>query len=535
MDFIADLHIHSRFSRATSRKLDLPLLDYWARRKGLHLIGTGDVTHPEWLAETREQLIESEEGLYRLKQGTGGPSSPEGAATRFVLSAEISSIYKKNGRVRKIHSLILLPNFEVAENFSQRLDGIGNIRSDGRPILGLDAKDLLELCLDTSQDIFFIPAHIWTPWFSLFGSKSGFDSVEECFEDLSEHIFALETGLSSDPAMNWRLSSLDGYTLVSNSDAHSAAKLGREANLFATDFSFSAMIKALKGRGGFQGTIEFFPEEGKYHLDGHRKCGQRLEPEDTVRHDGLCPVCGKPVTLGVMYRVLELADRPAGARPPSANPFNCIVPLPEVLSEIVGVGPQSKKVGRFYDDLLDQLGPELYILLEAPIEDITTAGGELLGLGIKRMRNGEVHLEGGYDGEFGKVRLFDPTEMESLAGQNALFTIAPASKKKKTPAAQKAKPEPRVKKETPRNLTKNPAPNLLFPADPLLDDLNDFQLEAVIHDETPLCIAAGPGTGKTLVLTRRICWLIREGLARPNEILGITFTRKAREEMSSRL
>ena len=536
MEFIADLHIHSRFSRATSRKLDLPLLDFWARRKGLALIGTGDISHPEWLAETREQLVEAEEGFYRLKEAPDDLKYTETGGTRFILSAEISSIYKKRDRVRKIHSLILLPNFEIAEKFGSRLDKIGNIRSDGRPILGLDAKDLLELCLDTSPDIIFIPAHIWTPWFSLLGSKSGFDSVEECFEDLSGHIFALETGLSSDPAMNWRVSSLDNYTLVSNSDAHSAAKLGREANLFSAEFSFPSLTRALKGEGGFQGTIEFFPEEGKYHLDGHRKCGQRLEPEETVKNNGLCPVCGKSVTLGVLYRVLELADRSAGGKSSRANPFHSLVPLTEILSECLGVGPQSKKVGLVYDELLNRLGPELFILREAAIRDVTTAGGELLGLGIKRMREGKVQLTGGYDGEFGHVRVFDPAERESLAGQNALFALAPVKKKKKARAAQKEKLEPQKTEETPSAPVNNdPVPGALFAADPLLDDLNALQLEAVVHGKGPLCIVAGPGTGKTLVLTRRICWLVREGLARPEEVLGITFTRKAKEEMSSRL
>ncbi|MBW2092929.1 MAG: AAA family ATPase, partial [Deltaproteobacteria bacterium] len=317
MKFIADLHIHSRFSRATSRSLDLRTLDFWAARKGLAVIGTGDATHPEWFAEIQDQLVEAEQGFYRLRDDMAYPG---GGATRFVLSVEISNIYKKNKQVRKNHNLILLPDIQTAERFNNRLARIGNIESDGRPILGMDAKDLLELCLDISQDIIFIPAHIWTPWFSVLGSKSGFDSIEECFEDLTRYIYALETGLSSDPAMNTRLSALDRFILVSNSDAHSAAKLGREANLFNTDFSFPAMARAMRGEGGFEGTVEFFPEEGKYHLDGHRKCHQRLEPEETRRLNGICPVCGKPVTLGVMYRVEELADRPAKAGSGDVSP-----------------------------------------------------------------------------------------------------------------------------------------------------------------------------------------------------------------------
>ena len=530
LKFIADLHIHSRFSRATARSLDLANLDYWAQRKGLTVVGTGDLTHPEWLSEIESQLIPAEEGLFRLAPGREKPGCGN---TRFVLTTEISSIYKKDGRVRKVHSLILAPDLAGARALGEKLGRIGNIRSDGRPILGLDARDLLAICLDISPDFFFIPAHIWTPWFSLLGSKSGFDSVEECFGDLAPYIFALETGLSSDPAMNWRVSSLDRYVLVSNSDAHSPDKLGREANLFDTDLSYPAMIKAMKKDGGFSGTVEFFPEEGKYHLDGHRKCNQRLDPEETRSLNGLCPVCGKPVTVGVSYRVLELADRAWGEKPPDACPYHSLIPLTEVLGQIMGVGPKSKRVLAAYEDLLNALGPEMNILLEASWSDLETAGGSLLAIGLDRMRKGQVVAEGGYDGEFGRINLFAPGELEILSGQGELFKKA-VSRTGKKPAAHLAETGTVVKS---RKKSPQPSPDvpLLVPGDPLLDDINPEQRRAVSHGPGPMSVVAGPGTGKTMVLTRRMAWLIREGLAGPEEVMGVTFTRRAAGEMASRL
>ena len=293
--YIADLHIHSRFSRATSRDCDLPHLDWWARRKGIQLIGTGDFTHPAWRAEMREQLVPAGEGVYALREGLTMEGTAPGAAPRFVVTGEISCIYKRHGRTRKVHNLILLPSLEAAEELSVRLEAIGNIHSDGRPILGLDSRDLLEITLDTCPEAVFIPAHIWTPHFSLFGAFSGFDAIEECFEDLTPYIHALETGLSSDPPMNWRISALDGYALISNSDAHSPAKLGREANLLDIEPSYAGLSDALQGRSpaALTGTLEFFPEEGKYHWDGHRACGLCLEPGETEACGGRCPVCGK--------------------------------------------------------------------------------------------------------------------------------------------------------------------------------------------------------------------------------------------------
>lgn len=526
MKYIADLHIHSRFSRATSKSLDLTALDLWAGYKGLQVVGTGDLTHPEWWSEIEERLVPAEEGFFQLK-----PEFSAGAnGTRFVLSTEISSIYKKGGRVRKVHSLILFPGMESARRFSERLDRIGNLKSDGRPILGLDAKDLLAICLDISPDIFYIPAHIWTPWFSLLGSKSGFDSIDECFEDLTGHIHALETGLSSDPAMNWRLSSLDRYVLVSNSDAHSADKLGREANVFDTEMSYPGMIGALQRKGGFLGTLEFYPEEGKYHLDGCRNCGQSLEPDETIELGGRCPVCGKLVTVGVLARVNELADRPSGEKPDQAFPFHSLIPLTEVISEIVGVGPKSKKVMTQYHLLLQELGSELFILKEAPLEDVKKAGGELLAIALKRMRRNQVIVKGGYDGEYGRICLFESGEREKLMGQSALFGMAPVKKKKAPVRKKKA-----VRTEKEAEHVSEFQSSLLAHSDPLVDDLNPAQVSAVVHQAGPLSIVAGPGTGKTTVLTRRAAWLVREGLARSEEILGITFTRQAAGEMLTRM
>ena len=317
--YIADLHIHSKYSRATSKELEPEPLDAWARRKGIGLVGTGDFTHPAWRAELRDKLAEAEEGLYTLKGA--GPDAP-----RFVITGEISSIYKKNGKVRKVHSLILLPHLEAAETLSRRLEAIGNLHSDGRPILGLDCRDLLEITLESCPDAVFIPAHIWTPHFSLFGAFSGFDTIGECFGDLTGHIHALETGLSSDPTMICRCSALDGYTLVSNSDAHSPSKLGREANLLDTGLSYRELARAIQTGEGFHGTIEFFPEEGKYHFDGHRNCGVCLSPVKAEAAGGVCPVCGKRLTTGVLHRVEQLADRPEGYVRPDARPFESLVP-----------------------------------------------------------------------------------------------------------------------------------------------------------------------------------------------------------------
>jgi DNA helicase II / ATP-dependent DNA helicase PcrA len=394
--FYADLHVHSKYSRATSKDADLEHFAIWAGKKGLSVVGTGDFTHPAWLAELKEKLVPAEPGLFRLKG-----DSP----TRFILQVEISTIYKRGGKTRKVHHIIFAPGFEQADRLVEKLSRIGNIRSDGRPILGLDSRDLLEIMLECGEDCFLIPAHIWTPWFSVLGSKSGFDSIEECYGDLSQHIFALETGLSSDPPMNWRLSSLDRYRLVSNSDCHSPAKLAREACMFDTDMSYFAVRDALRTGKGYAGTIEFFPEEGKYHVDGHRKCGVRMLPEETRKNKGVCPVCGKPLTVGVLNRVEELADRPVGARPDSVAPFRSAVPLPEILAEILDVGPDTKKVQAAYEKIITEIGPELFVLEDAAIEVIELKGSSKLAEAIGRMREGTVTREPGYDGEYGRIKL----------------------------------------------------------------------------------------------------------------------------------
>lgn len=411
MKFYADLHIHSKYSRATSRDLTLETLALWGAKKGISLLGTGDFTHPEWLQEIKSKLVPAEEGLFRLRpeiEQSVMHSLPESCrtTTRFMLQVEISSIYKKHGRTRKIHNLFYMPDLRSAEKFHKRLDAIGNVRSDGRPILGLDARDLLEIALECSERAKIIPAHIWTPWFSLFGSKSGFDSVEECFEDLSDQIFALETGLSSDPPMNWRLSMLDQYTLVSNSDNHSAPKLGREGNILNCPLSYDEIFTAIKTRQGFEGTIEFFPEEGKYYLDGHRKCDCCLTPSETLRNKGVCPVCGKPVTVGVLNRVEELADRPEDQSPINAPDVYWRIPLAELLSELLQRGENTKTVKSAYENLLASIGPELYILNDAPLQDLNRSAVPRLAEAIERMRAGQVIRQAGYDGEFGSVKVF---------------------------------------------------------------------------------------------------------------------------------
>lgn len=410
MKQIADLHIHSRYSMATSKDGTPEMLDLWARKKGITLLGTGDMTHPIWRQELKAKLIPAEQGLFRLKEEYVLPEAARypGKAPRFVLSGEISSIYKKGGKTRKVHSLILLPGFDEADAFAARLEKIGNIHSDGRPILGLPCHDLLEIMLEVSEEGIYIPAHIWTPHFSLFGAKSGFDTIEECFEELTPYIHALETGLSSDPAMNWQISALDGYQLVSHSDAHSPSKLGREADLLDIELSYQGLWDAVQNGKGLEGTIEFFPEEGKYHFDGHRKCGVCLSPKEAEMYNGICPVCGKKLTMGVDHRILQLSDRDesSAVMPESGRPYESLMPLLEVISACVGFSTASKKVQGQYEAQLERLGAEFTILREVPPEDIRKAGGEVLAEGIRRLRAGEVVRKPGSDGEYGKIELF---------------------------------------------------------------------------------------------------------------------------------
>jgi uncharacterized protein (TIGR00375 family) len=408
MRFIADLHIHSRYSRATSKEMSPESLWKWAQLKGITVIGTGDFTHPEWLNELQEKLEPSGNGLFSLTKKLRSDDVPQScrADVHFLLTAEISCIYNKNGKTRKIHSIVFVPDVAGAEKINHALSQIGNLHSYGRPILGLDAKELLKIVLDNAPEAMVVPAHAWTPHFSVFGAASGFDSLEECYEELAPHIHAIETGLSSDPPMNWRLSALDRITLISNSDAHSPAKLGRESNVFDTEISYHSIIDALKTKKGFAGTIEFFPEEGKYHYDGHRSCNACLSPKDTIMHDYLCPVCGKKMTIGVMNRVEKLADREDGFKPEGAPDFTSIIPLAELISETLKVGVTSKKVRALYHRVLDNIGNEFTVLLDASPDDIERGGSSLLKQAIVRMRKGDIHIAPGYDGEFGRVKIF---------------------------------------------------------------------------------------------------------------------------------
>jgi len=455
--FVADLHIHSKYSRACSRDLTLDTLAWWARRKGITLLGTGDFTHPAWSEHLRESLVPAEPGLYRLhpdrEAELGRRLSPrltgsEVRAVRFMLSVEISTIYKRGDRTRKVHHLIYQPDLDAAARFSAALSRIGNLGADGRPILGLDSRDLLEITLEASPDAYLVPAHIWTPWFSALGSKSGFDAIADCYADLAGHIFAVETGLSSDPAMNWRVSSLDAYQLVSNSDAHSAPALGREATLFSTDLDYHAIRRALSTGDGLQGTIEFFPEEGKYHGDGHRACGISWEPARTRAHGGICPECAKPLTVGVAHRVEALADRPQGYTPPAAKGVTHLIQLAEILGEVNGVGPKSKTVDAQLATLVATLGPELHILTAAPLDEVSRVGGELLGEAIARLRRGQVRRTPGYDGEYGVIRLFEPEELRRRPGEETLFEV-PVPKQRRTEPAAPAEAAPRRRRAAP--------------------------------------------------------------------------------------
>src|SRR5215475_13114151 len=427
--FHADLHIHSKFSRACSKDCDIEHLSWWALRKGLRLLGTGDFTHPAWAAELRETLAEAEPGLFRIRPDLekrllrDTPASCAGPV-RFMLSVEISTIYRRDDRTRKVHHLLYAPSFEAAGRITEALARIGNLASDGRPILGLDSRDLLDITLSAGPGCFLVPAHVWTPWFAVLGSKSGFDAVRECYADLADHIFAVETGLSSDPPMNWACSSLDEYRLVSNSDAHSPPMLGREATVFDADVDYFAIEKSLRTGSGFGGTVEFFPEEGKYHFDGHRACGVRTAPEETRAAGGKCPVCGKTPTIGVQHRVDALADRPEGYRPDGAAGFASFVQLPEILGEIAGVGPKSKSVTAQVTTMVERFGPELSILGDVPLDDLAAGAPSIVAEAIGRLRRGEVHREAGYDGVYGIIRLFDPVE---LAGA-ALFDLPRTSR-----------------------------------------------------------------------------------------------------------
>lgn len=527
MLYYTDLHIHSKYSRATSKSCNLEELALWAKKKGLSLISTGDFTHPAWFNEIKDKLVPAGEGVYRLRPDIEKELQLGENPVKFLLSVEISTIYKKGDKTRKVHHVVFVPNIETAHVFREKLGAIGNIKSDGRPILGLDSRNLLETVLESGENSFIIPAHIWTPWFSVLGSKSGFDSIEECYEDLSEHIFAVETGLSSDPQMNWHVSKLDKYRLVSNSDAHSPSKLAREATVFNHNPDYYSLMHALKTGEGYVGTVEFFPEEGKYHEDGHRKCNVCLTPEETKKLNGICPVCGKPVTIGVSYRVNELSDRKEIITPPAtAGEVFSLVPLQEIISEIMQVGPQSKSAVCEYERLVYRFGSELAILQDIPTDEISKAS-TLLGEGISRLREGKVIKHAGYDGEYGVIRLFEDNELVKKNFVNLKLDIdIPQDDVKTLPEKSAIKIIANTNSNDCEKVNEEKH---------VKHGLDEFQQSAVVNQKNQLLIVAGPGSGKTTVLTQRIVHLINDKNIAPQNCLAITFTRKAAQEMRERL
>ena len=549
MSFYADLHIHSKYSRATSGDLDFFHIALWAKKKGVTVVGTGDFTHPAWMVAIKEELVPAEPGLFRLRDDLEaavgaelGPCLVAAAPVRFLLEVEISTIYKQGDKVRKVHHLLYAPDIAGAERISAALARIGNLAADGRPILGLNSRDLLEICLLAGEGCYLIPAPIWTPWFSVFGSKSGFDALKECYGDLTGQIFALETGLSSDPPMNWRVSALDTYRLVSNSDAHSPGNLGREACRFDCALDFFAMKRALETGRGYGGSVEFFPEEGKYHLDGHRACGFRCEPEESRRLGGRCRVCGQSLTLGVHYRVLELADRAEARAPPGAAPFRSLVPLPEMLGELHRTGSKSKSVQRSYEQLIAGLGPELFLLVDAPLDEIGRVASPFMVEAVRRLRAGEVIREGGYDGEYGVIRLFKPDELESAKSVSLLFDLPAAAAPRSVKAGRVKKSDGALRQEEPMRPLVIGAADLAISipredasGSRVLAGLDFEQRAAAGITQGALLIIAGPGTGKTRTLTHRLAHLVAEMGASPEACLAVTFTRRAAGEMQERL
>jgi len=410
---ILDLHIHSKYSRACSPALELEGIAKTCETRGIDIVVTGDFTHPKWFESTKDKLVEDALGLYKLKD--------ESSSTRFLLGTEVASIKKHAGKTRRVHLLLFAPNIGVAEKFNNKLAADGfNLTADGRPILGMPCKDLLEYMLEVDERMVMIPAHAWTPWFGVLGSKGGYDSLDECFEDLSQHIFAIETGLSSDPLMNWQVPSLDNITLVSNSDAHSLPKLGREANVMqfedGVEITYDEIMRVIRegDKEKFLYTIEFYPEEGKYHIDGHRACNFSCHPEETKKYGGICPKCKKPLVIGVMNRVVELAQRSEEEAKVFAEkhkiPYKSLVPLQEIIADTVQVGWKSKRVQGMYHDMVSKLGSEFSILTDMDLGKITDAGFENIAGAIDRVRRGNIHIVPGYDGEFGVVKVFEDGE-----------------------------------------------------------------------------------------------------------------------------
>lgn len=410
MRLIADLHVHSRYSRATSGDMGPDAIASWAKKKGISIVGTGDVTHPVYFSELKAKLDPTGHGLFTLKKGASKD-------VYFMLTGEVSNIYTEGERLKKVHSCLFVPGFDDAERIAKALGRKGNLSSDGRPILGFPVRDLVRLITDASPAAALVPAHAWTPWFSIFGANSGFDSVEECFGDESRHIFALETGLSSDPQMNWRLSALDRYALISNSDAHSPRKLGREANVFDCTPDYTEIMDSIKKKdpARFLSTIEFFPEEGKYHYDGHRACGPPQAPPETRKNRGICTACGKKVTVGVMHRVEDLADRPSGHVPPGSIPARHCIPLEEIIAGALGAGVGTKGVNELYERIVAAGGSEFAVLLDLSYEDLSAIAPPRIVEGIRRVREGRVKIVPGYDGVYGRIEIFGNGEKDPPA------------------------------------------------------------------------------------------------------------------------
>ena len=549
MNFIGDFHIHSHYSRATSKELNPENLDSWARIKGVKIVGSGDFTHPGWLKELKQKLEPAEPGLFKLKDtykntaNLSFPIPPDGQV-RFILTSEISNIYKKTDKVRKVHNVIFAPDFYTVEKIQHKLSKIGNITADGRPIFGLDSRDLLELVLDVSKDNLLVPAHIWTPWFSALGDKSGFDSIKECYGDLAAYIKAVETGLSTDAPMHWMCSFLDNYTLISNSDAHSPEKLGRNANLFNTEISYYGIVEAIKTGNPkhFLGTIDLFPQEGKYHYDGHRKCGICWNPAETLKHNRICTVCGKEITIGVMNRIAQLSDRRDLTKRKNRLPYYSLIPLKEILSEIMSVGPNSKQVANLYNNLVLRAGSEIALLLYLPLSEIKRISNDILFEAIKRMRNREVLLKEGFDGEYGRITLFQKGEVKCFSSQKTLFKDFTTKKQfKRQPVGMvnfNLKEYRQLKKsQIKADLIKDKNAESPFSREDkkIFKELNSEQHKAVEHSSGPVLILAGPGTGKTKTLIHRIANLIKNKSVNPENVLAVTFTNKAANEVNERL
>ena len=409
---VLDLHIHSRYSRACSPELTLPNIASVAQKKGVDIVATSDFTYPQWYKHIQAELEEVDDsGLYRLRKS-------KNIKTLFLLATELSLIYKDEGKARRIHIMVQAPNLEAVKELNEYLDKRYNIRSDGRPILGMSAVDLVKLCLSIHPRFLIYPAHIWTPWYAVLGSKSGFDSIKQCFKDQTKHIYAYETGLSSDPEMNSRVSFLDNLSILSSSDAHSLPNIGREANVMdLNDVTYNEIYEAIKNKdlSKLKYTIEFYPEEGMYYFDGHRDCNFSATPQETKKLKGICPKCKKPLVLGVSYRVESLADRDKGYRPLNSQGYKKLIELDKIIAEVLNIkSRKSIKVQTIYKKMIESLGSELDILLEIKINKIKKEFGDNIALAVDRVRKGNLIIKPGFDGKYGEVRIFSDKEKKKL-------------------------------------------------------------------------------------------------------------------------